>query len=619
MKNAVISNSLTLSNSIDYDILFTDSPFIIDKKENVEFIEDFIEKDKKSEYVNLIDSLGTSLNNDIVDTFLEDYDKSNNIYFFRPHVFLTNLFIKCKALDEISSKYKQHSFTLIMDKKTEECILSNASSLNKYGNIYSKIAEYTNIDIVYGDAGENKVVKGKKSAIYDLLRVLSLPLSFYLNTVYEKLKLTSKLKNKIYVNSYNEVTREIKSYLIYQGIGYSDLSQIIKKINVDSNVSEQLKSEYEFLLQDIEKLVDRRFSILETEFYDKSYFNAFKSIFIESIFESLIILREYEKVSQKVLVPFLEKNKDIKIMLSHGLFGLKGLAITNTFKRFNIKLVTSMHGLSIGFAKVNDLVLPYNTDSLNANVVFAFNEQAQQTYKDILKDKVIPVNVGAPYELKTNKFKGLKKLLSESLLQVHSKKETLFFVSTLEPRNNYQMLKYGLSTNEVYQLEKKILIALSKTNKHIIYKTYDASLYVDENPNIQLAKELGFTVVNNYDFRYIKNAGDILLSILATSTIGWCIGADKPFVYLNSISQYQLQNETVQDAFEKSFFLLDYEKDAWEENLISFFNKPYKEIKAQWDEKEKYRKEFDTKFLLSTDSNTGKLGAKFIKDLLERE
>ncbi len=617
MLKALISNSLELVNNAKYDALFTDSPFVFEKYPNSTFIEDILYKREKDEYIDAIETLGEVLNKEIINKFLSNYKHENNIYFFRPHVFLTNLFIKCKSIDEIKKQHPEYTFKVLMDEIKEKCILTNPSSLNKYGNIYSEISKHTNINVEYRRIRENpKPSESKRNIIYEVLRVISLPLRVYVNMFLEKINLHTKFKSKIFVYHYNESTRDIKNNLMTQGIGYLNLTKMIKDLDTDIDLMKNVEKENKDLLSNVDTVISAKLDTLQYLFHDISYFIAFKKIFTQSIFESLVNLKKYEIAAEKKLIPFLKKNKDIKIILSHALFGIKGLALTNIFKKNNVKIITSIHGLSIGFGKVNDLVLPYNTDSLNADFVFCFNQQSKETFSRILKNKVEPIELGTPYELRENKFKFLKRFLSKKLLNINNDKECIFFVSTLEPRNNFQMLKCGMSTKKIYQLEKKILILLSKLNKRIIYKTYDASLYLDDNLNIEFAKKLGFDVVDKYDFRYVKNLGDILLSISATSTTGWCIGTDKPFVYLDSNEQYQLQNKKVQGAFKESFFVFNYDKNGWEQELSSFLNKPFEEILHRWNEKEKNRQKYNEKYFLSNKKNAGKLGAQYIKGIM---
>ena len=117
-RKAIISNSLELVNNYDsdYNMLFTDSPFVYEKKDKCFFIEDILSFDKKEKYCDLLNTIGLTLNESIINSFLKDYEKSNNIYLFRPHVFFINLFIKCKSIDEITQKYTDYKFSILMDE-----------------------------------------------------------------------------------------------------------------------------------------------------------------------------------------------------------------------------------------------------------------------------------------------------------------------------------------------------------------------------------------------------------------------------------------------------------------------------------------------------------------------
>ena len=112
----------------------------------------------------------------------------------------------------------------------------------------------------------------------------------------------------------------------------------------------------------------------------------------------------------------------------------------------------------------------------------------------------------------------------------------------------------------------------------------------------------------------MRNVADIVITQSSESTLEWCIGLNVPLIFLDSDFYEPLENEDVKNAFKKSFFFFNYDKDGWEIDLIRFLNKPYKEILSLWKQKQKYRNQYDEVYFLSKEKKAGKIGATLILD-----
>ena len=60
------------------------------------------------------------------------------------------------------------------------------------------------------------------------------------------------------------------------------------------------------------------------------------------------------------------------------------------------------------------------------------------------------------------------------------------------------------------------------------------------------------------------------------------------------------------------FFFFNYDKKGWEQDLIKFLNRPYKDILSDWEEKQKYRNQYDEEYFLSKKKEAGKIASKTI-------
>ena len=227
------------------------------------------------------------------------------------------------------------------------------------------------------------------------------------------------------------------------------------------------------------------------------------------------------------------------------------------------------------------------------------------------------VECGAPDETKNIKLYSLQRLVSRKKLEV--KGVTLFYASLNLLTNNNGVFPHYMPDIKRYSLERILLSNIFKNiNKEVIYKYYPSQNYLyEENPYVSLVKNnKKVKLAQEEDFRYIRTAADIILTSNPSSTLGWCIGLNKPLVYLDSENYNQLEDKEVKKAFNESFFVFSYDNENWVEELIEFLNKPYSEILELWKEKEKYRIKYDEIYFLDNKKNAGQIGAEFIKGLV---
>ena len=68
----------------------------------------------------------------------------------------------------------------------------------------------------------------------------------------------------------------------------------------------------------------------------------------------------------------------------------------------------------------------------------------------------------------------------------------------------------------------------------------------------------------------------------------------------------------------KIFIFVDRDKKNWKKDLESIVNKSFEELKKIWDDKQVYRDQYDAEWLTDKNSHAGKLGAKYIKDFIQK-
>ena len=97
-------------------------------------------------------------------------------------------------------------------------------------------------------------------------------------------------------------------------------------------------------------------------------------------------------------------------------------------------------------------------------------------------------------------------------------------------------------------MNKQVLYKPYPSRKYLFDKLFYLEKYLESYSNIKLLKV-------EEDFRYIRTAADIIITQSSESTLEWCIGINKPLVFLDSKYYEPLKDEETKKVFKKCFFL----------------------------------------------------------------
>ena len=252
-----------------------------------------------------------------------------------------------------------------------------------------------------------------------------------------------------------------------------------------------------------------------------------------------------------------------------------------------------------------------------SDYILTYNEMASATFLSSSNKNLQCVECGAPKETKRLKNYLLQRAISRKRLKARS--TAVFYVSTNLLANNNGFFPHYPPDHIRDRVETSLLKdVFPRLNKKVIYKYYPSQNYLyDKNPYVKLAEEIPNLVVSKEeDFRYIRTAADIILTSAPTSTLGWCIGAEKPIVYLDSPVFQPLENDLVSKVFDECFFVFNIDQQDWNERLLQFLNKSIDEIESRWQKKSIYREKYDPMYFLNKEKDAGAIGVNFIKSII---
>lgn len=531
---------------------------------------------------------------------------------FLTHKQLPNVLFKAITLQEISNSCSTRITLECFDEELD--FYDTDKGINRFASIYALIAGRIPKKFEINNIGkyQSRILEIKNTSIRNpFLRFSNLPANvfwFKIARLYLKRQMF-RSGETIFVAGENGLINEIlaKSGSHFEYVEtYDKLRRIYDSAPLNGSVHEEEISTY---------FHESFNNSLDAIGLDRLFYRAFSEIALE------IMNHKINKLisSAPLLIQNVRKLKDkykASVVLSDGLYETPGLAISNAFRKNGIQIISAEHGLTAGISKLRKNTINY-CEPNTSDYILTYNEMASATFLSSSNKNLQCVECGAPRETKRLKNYLLQRVISRKRLKARS--TAVFYVSTNLLANNNGFFPHYPPDHIRDRVETSLLKdVFPRLNKKVIYKYYPSQNYLyDKNPYIKLAEEIPNLVVSKEeDFRYIRTAADIILTSAPTSTLGWCIGAEKPIVYLDSPVFQPLENDLVSKVFDECFFVFNIDQQDWKERLLQFLNKSIDEIQSRWQKKSIYREKYDQMYFLNKEKDAGAIGVNFIKSII---
>ncbi len=405
-------------------------------------------------------------------------------------------------------------------------------------------------------------------------------------------------KNEILMHNENELLIEAASRLALKGVRITSLS-----IRSEDNLDRK-QQKNDFFLENSFGLYESIESIMR---------NRVEQYVVPSAVETTLLLFKHDLESQ--LKKFREsvvcweqtiekKDKKKQIVFVNSPKHINGRALALVCRKKNIPLISSPHGITSEINKAYDM--QHILSSCNvADLMFLYNYEFAQVMNKIHFNNAKYFVTGAPSRLTRMRRKNIIRFKPIG---------DIVYIST----NLYRM---GFSASEKtdYQRareEYKIINdVLAKLPYRVCYKTYpeDNRRYADIDPAIKNIENINNIDLfsKKVDMRYLLSEYRVLVTAVATSTLGWPVMTGKPVVFINQKHTSPLTDDSY-EIFCKALFVFNDEDKDFHENLRCFLSQPIDEIYRLWGEKDEFRKEMIKKYFSEYNEGAGRRAAKEI-------
>ena len=391
-------------------------------------------------------------------------------------------------------------------------------------------------------------------------------------------------KREALVVSENELIIETAAKLALSGVKISKISLVNSELEYVSNSRKELiHSIDQVILDRVQRWVTPSCVSICKQLFDDSIENEF------GIFDRML-------VEWKAAIP--KNNIEKRVVLINSPGNTKGQALSLVCNDLNIPIVSAQHGVTFEFSNFHKEI-SVSFENTIADCLLVYNKKSARVEEGSYFSKGRAFVVGM----------SERHIRMRHLTPKHKDTPPILYISTNLYKGNLGVFTTWLTDYDRAKKEQKLIkYVFDKLPKKVRYKTYpeDNRRYIDMDPvirgiynsnNIELFDE-------KVDTRYLLSEHRILITSMATSTLGWPVMSGKPVVFINCKENSPLSDEAY-ISMSKGLFIFNDDEENFYENLRNFLSKPLDEIEKLWQEKERARKDMITEYFSAHLSGAG--------------
>ncbi len=308
------------------------------------------------------------------------------------------------------------------------------------------------------------------------------------------------------------------------------------------------------------------------------------------------------------------------VVLTNGLFGPLGGQVYHHLHGRGFTIVDVEHGVTTGLAALSASRV-HCSEAAVSDVLLVSSDRARTRFETAQEGgRPVVETVGLADQTRRLFRPRLQRWLARRRLGVRKDETTIMHVSTWTQSGNMRPGWGTPSETAVYDLERRLVEEVYAGLRHkVLYKPYPTQRLAYEPPHHEAIPPLPpVQYLPDDDFRYLRAAADVIVTGTPTSTLGWCVGTDRPLVYLDSRLINPLEDEDLRRRFAESFLVIDLDSPDWQADLRLMLNRPLPDIAADWQDRAPARRALLADSISGPAGCTGRRIADVVAGLIAR-
>lgn len=385
---------------------------------------------------------------------------------------------------------------------------------------------------------------------------------------------------RVLVGEENEAIRETLPSLRAHGVSFTAVGALVTRLTAPVEESVQRHVPVDPLVED--KIGSAVHAGMAKAGFQGLQQQALARVVLEHVSAGLAHLRRRVSATEERLSRLF--NGKSGILVTNGLFGPGGAQAYGLCRRHNVTVVEFEHGVTAGISALTDRKLAHG-GMISGDVLLVCSDRAVQAFSEGKRDRGRIIAVGLPNCVRRLRHKPLQRRLARRALGLLRGNYCVMHVSTLTYSGNYRPGLGTPSETTTYDIDRTLIGEVYPRIPHqVVFKQYPTQRFPfepDYNSLFELAPNIRIT--KDEDFRYIRAAADVIVTMTPTSTLGWCVGAEKPLVWLDSNLINPLSSSDLRNAFRAAFLTVDIDEPGWPDRLRGLLSRSPAEIAVDWE------------------------------------
>ncbi len=276
---------------------------------------------------------------------------------------------------------------------------------------------------------------------------------------------------------------------------------------------------------------------------------------------------------------------DHPVILTNGLLGPVGAQVYGLCKTLAATIVDFEHGITVGLAAGSQGRIEFG-EVATSDTLICCTQRSRKSFA--------AAHAAAGRQLEVvGVADQQRRVLRRSLQRQRARRrvparyrgsETVMHVSTLLWGGNMRATIDPPTESRIWQIDRTLIAqTYENLNKPVLFKPYPTRRFAHQPDYPELFPGLtNVAFLGDEDFRYLRAMPAVLVTSVPTSTLGWCVGTDRPLVYLGSRHMNAILDDALQAGFEAAFFYIDLDRADWPDRLAALLGQPLSEIQDLW-------------------------------------
>ncbi|MHA1567292.1 MAG: hypothetical protein ACTSX7_18430 [Alphaproteobacteria bacterium] len=273
------------------------------------------------------------------------------------------------------------------------------------------------------------------------------------------------------------------------------------------------------------------------------------------------------------------------IILSNGLFGPVGAQIYGACKSLGATIVDFEHGTAVGLSAASQERIEFG-EIATCDILICCTDQSRRSFSAASKarDKSLVVVGVADAERRIMRMSLQRRRARRRVPARFRGNNTIMHVSTLLWGGNMRATIDPPTESRIWQIDRTLIEDVyQRLDKPVLFKPYPTRRFPHHPGYATLLPDVtNVAFLKDEDFRYLRALPALIVSGSPTGTLGWCLGADRPLVYLGSRVMNTVLDDRLLQQFEAAFLYIDLDQVDWADRLYQLLQRPLAQITELW-------------------------------------